>query len=416
MEDYSKTIIDNIDTYFIVVDKDGIVISHSDGALSFLGVRNIVGKNIEDVANIVPENIWEEEIENVEILWKGERKHYEHLILQSIPFKEGYILCFRTSKPPRMFITDVPFEYQLDSMIGISNEIKRKAQIAAEDKNPVLITGETGVGKEILARAIHNQSGRKGHFIPINCIALPNNLAESELFGYEPGTFTGAARTGKTGKFELADGGTIFFDEMGDMSPEMQGKLLRVIEDKKVWRIGAKEWKKVDFKLICATNKDIKELIKKKIFREDLYYRIRFHEIYTPPLRERLEFLRELVEYFLSDYRKYGIGITEEALDKLKRYNWPGNIRELKNVIERLAIEKKREKDKTIKAKDLPEEIINQENKLPKTLIEKIEEIRRKEIEKALKKHNGNRTKAAEELGISRRGLTKMLKRLKLET
>lgn len=152
MKDYSKTIIDNIDTYFIVLDKDGNVLSHSDNAPSFLGVRDIVGEYIEDVAEIIPKSIWEEEIKNVEILWKGERKHYDHFIFQSILFKEGYILCFRASKPPRVLITDAPLVYQLDSMIGIQGEIKRKAQIAAGDKNPVLITGETGVGKEILAK------------------------------------------------------------------------------------------------------------------------------------------------------------------------------------------------------------------------------------------------------------------------
>lgn len=171
----------------------------------------------------------------------------------------------------------------------------------------------------------------------------------------------------------------------------------------------------MDFRLICATNRDMKELIKRKIFREDLYYRIRFHEIHIPPLRERLEFLREFVGYFLEDYSKYGIDITDEAIERLKKYKWSGNIRELKNVIERLAIEKKQGKDKSIKAKDLPEEIINPENKAPQTLMEKLDELKREEIEKALKKHNGNKTKTAEELGISRWGLVKMIKFLKME-
>ncbi len=415
MKDYSKEIIENIDTYFIVVDQNGKIISHSDGVPSFLGVRDIIGKHIEHIAYMIPGDIWKGEIENVEILWRGKiSKHYEHFIFQSIPFKKGYILCFRESKPPRILITDAPFIYQLHSSIGITDKIKKAVVSAAEDKNPVLITGETGVGKEVLARIIHNQTRRKGNFIPVNCAALPESLMESELFGYEPGAFTGAIKTGMPGKFELAEGGTILLDEIGDLPIELQGKLLRVIEDREVWRIGAKEGKKVDFKVICATHQDIKKLVNKGAFRIDLYYRIRFHEIYLPPLRERLEFLGEFVGYFLKDYRKYGVVITKAALDRLKGYNWPGNIRELKMVMERIAKKKEWERDKKIRVKDIPEEIRNPKNKTPKTLKEKIDKLKKEEIEKALEKYNGNKTKAAEELGIRREVLSRYVKRYKM--
>ncbi len=417
MKDYSKEIINNIDTYFIVVNDKGKIISHSDNAPSFLGVRDIVGKHIEHIADMIPGDIWKEEIENVEILWSGKTsKHYEHFIFQSIPFKEGYILCFRESKPPEILITDISYEYSLYDIPGISKEIIEKARKGARGNKPLLIIGESGVGKEVLARAIHKQSKRKGHFVPVNCTSIPRELAESELFGYEPGAFTGAMKTGMPGKFELADGGTIFLDEIGDMPYELQGKLLRVIEDKEIWRVGSTKGKKVDFKVICATHQNIKKLVEKKAFRKDLYHRISGIEIHLPPLKERMEYFDKLVEYFLNKHGGEWINFTDEAKGLLKNYPWPGNIRELEMVIEFLIMEKEGSKDEIIRIEDLPEKIREPEEKIPETLQEKIEALKKKEIKKALEKHNGNKTKAAEELGISRRGLTKMLKRLKLGT
>jgi len=209
----------------------------------------------------------------------------------------------------------------------------------SKNSSTVLITGESGTGKELIARAIHSLSDRSGMpFIAINCGAIPDTLLESELFGYEKGSFSGADPRGKIGKFEIANGGTVFLDEIADMPLYMQVKILRVLQEKVVTRIGAHQPKKVDVRIIAATNKNIPQMVKEQTFREDLFYRLNVIPIHSYPLRERKEDIKLLTQYFLNKYQAHfgrkGIKIDKSVWDLLYMYDWPGNVRELENAVE----------------------------------------------------------------------------------
>lgn len=233
-------------------------------------------------------------------------------------------------------------ENSFNNIIGNSGTLKECLLIshkASQSSSTVLIRGESGTGKELIAKAIHNNSSRKDKpFVRVNCAAIPENLLESELFGYEKGAFTGALKS-KPGKFSIADTGTIFLDEIGDIPPSMQVKLLRVIQEKEFESIGGIETKKVDIRIIAATNKNLEEMIKTEDFREDLYYRLNVISIYLPPLRNRKEDINSLVEHFIkkisTKLNKKVISIEPDALTHIQNYHWPGNIRELENIIER---------------------------------------------------------------------------------
>lgn len=229
-----------------------------------------------------------------------------------------------------------------DKIVGDSKSLKitkLKASKVARSSSTILITGESGTGKELFARAIHSASNRaKEPFIAINCGAIPDSLLESELFGYDKGAFTGANREGKPGKFELANKGTIFLDEVGDMPLHLQVKILRVLQEKVIQRIGGVKDTPVDVRIIAATHQNLKDLIEKKLFREDLYYRLNVIPLHIPPLRERPEDIPTLIEYLCSKFTNFMgnniRGFTKEALETLSNYTWPGNIRELENAIE----------------------------------------------------------------------------------
>jgi len=258
---------------------------------------------------------------------------------------------------------EIERHYDLSHIIGESPEIKKiinEVKKIASAKSNVLILGETGTGKELIARAIHYSSPRTERpFIPINCSAIPENLLESELFGHVRGAFTGAV-TSKKGLFEEANGGTVFLDEIGDLSPSLQAKLLRVLEDQEIRRIGSNQSTKVDVRFISATNKDLAKLVKEGRFREDLYYRINVITIHLPPLRERGNDIELLARFFMQKYSKeHGKEVNkidDEALKILKAYDWPGNIRELQNIIERAVLVTE---DGIIKKDHLPEGILD---------------------------------------------------------
>ena len=299
-------------------------------------------------------------------------------------------------------------------------EILKKLPEYAEKDLPVLILGESGTGKELIAHEIHSQSKRYlGPFVAVNVSAIPEDLFESEFFGYVKGAFTGALSE-KIGKFEAANGGTLFLDEIGDMRPEHQAKLLRVLQDSKITRLGSVKEKKVDFRLVCATNKPLSEMMEKGDFRQDLYYRINVVRIEIPPLRERPEDIEAIAMHYVESYaKKFNErvkSISPKALSVLKGYKWPGNVRELENVVLRAMINAS---SNEIRIQDLPDEIKNEEeftdykSYLVRKKIEKerlYRELQRKFLSSILKRTNGNISKAAELAGMDRRLLQNMIK------
>ncbi|MBB6217272.1 DNA-binding NtrC family response regulator [Anaerosolibacter carboniphilus] len=285
--------------------------------------------------------------------------------------------------------------------------LKKLIEKVASSTATVNIYGETGVGKELVAKAIHELSDRREHpFITVNCSALPETLLESELFGYEKGAFTGAFAR-KLGRFELANGGTIFLDEIGDISPVIQLKLLRVIQQKEFERLGGTKTLPLDLRVITATNKDLKALVKEKKFREDLYYRLNVIPIEVAPLRERKEDIQELLNTFIriaSKNNKTPIKkLSDEALEALLNYPWPGNVRELENIVERIIVISE---EPIIELSDLPEYIrTGIDNGKTNSLDVHKDEVEERIIRNAILESQGNMTRAAEKLGISRRSL-----------
>ena len=311
-------------------------------------------------------------------------------------------------------------KYSLETIVGESlpmQAVKAMAVKAAKTTSNVLIIGESGTGKELFAHAIHNESAcAHGPFVKINCAAIPKDLLESELFGYEEGAFTGAKKQGKIGKFELASGGTIFLDEIGDMPMEMQVKILRVLQEKEIERIGGTKTISVDCRIIAATNKELKKAIEEQKFREDLYYRLNVVNIEVPPLRKRKEDIERLTFKLMDKLSKqlgrFVSNITVEALDCLKNYNWPGNIRELENIIERAINLADQE---SIEIHHLPQYLIIQKSEVKEETIQvkpvltslkvAVEEVEKASIIQCLKAMQYNKLKAAKILGISRTSL-----------
>jgi len=299
-------------------------------------------------------------------------------------------------------------------MIGESpaiNEVKQLIEKVSVSNATVLITGESGTGKEVAALAIHQNSPREDYpFVPVNCAALPENLLESELFGHEKGSFTGAMAR-KLGRFELADKGTLFLDEITEMPLSMQVKLLRVLQEKSFERVGGTETLNVDVRIIAASNRDLAKAIEEGRFRDDLYYRLNVIHIHLPPLRERKEDIPLLAAYFLEKLRPTYLvsSISEDAMKLLVRYNWPGNVRELQNVLERAAIISH---GSEITTDDLPKEFQTAPQKSDLDVVVNIpdsgislEGLEKELIIKALDKSKGNQTRAAQLLGITRSAL-----------
>ncbi len=310
--------------------------------------------------------------------------------------------------------------FKFDDIIFISDKMKdvvNQAKKYALLDSTVLILGETGTGKELFAQSIHNASERKnGPFVAINCAALPENLLESELFGYAEGAFTGARKGGKAGLFELAHKGTIFLDEIGEMPMGLQSKLLRVIQEKKVMRIGDDRLIPVDVRIICATNRNLIEMINEGKFKRDLFYRISVLQIHIPPLRERKEDIEVLVPYFIKKYslicKKHIQGITSRGMEFLKKWDYPGNVRELESIIERAcAICEGNIIDvRDIKLYNDQDSMKNKVSSQSFLEIKPLDEIEKEYIKKVIKFTDGNLSEAAKKLGISRTTLWRKLK------
>ncbi|UFJ43028.1 sigma 54-interacting transcriptional regulator [Brevibacillus humidisoli] len=298
-------------------------------------------------------------------------------------------------------------------------EIYEMADRIADVDATILILGETGVGKDVLVRHIYRASSRfeTGELIKVNCGAIPHDLLESELFGFEPGAFTGASRSGKPGLFELAHKGALFLDEVGELPLSLQVKLLRVLQEKQIQRVGGIKPKQVDVRLIAATNRNLKEMVEKGTFREDLYYRLHVIPISIPPLRERREDILPLVQYFFKHFQeKYRITkeCHREVKDFFYHYQWLGNVRELSNLVERLILTVPA---KTITLKDLPCEYRETENRKRevKSLQDAIARAEYEMLANAVKRFNST-YKIAEELGTSQATIVRKLKKYRLQT
>ena len=314
-------------------------------------------------------------------------------------------------------------------IIGLSEKMQEVFSLiekVADCDSTIMVTGESGTGKELIARAIHQNSYRKNRpFIPLNCGAIPENLLESELFGHVRGAFTGATAP-RPGKFELADGGTIFLDEIGDMSGELQVKILRVLEEREFERVGGCKTIKIDVRIIAATHQDLERAVSEDAFREDLFYRLFVIPLSIPPLRERNSDIPLLVSYFLDQFNreknKEMEGVSQESLDIITRYPWPGNVRELKNMVERLVILKGKGK---VLPQDLPERVRigNGYVTLPKIEISEdgiclstaVNEFEKALIFQSLEKTKWVKNKAAKLLQLNRTTLVEKIKRHHLE-
>lgn len=447
--DILNTVINTVNDWIVVVDEEGIITMMSKAYKDFVNCSDPEGKSVLDV---IENTRLHKVIEsgNMEVGDLQEIRSNK-MISMRIPIKKdgkvvgaiGKVMFkdindfFSLSKKLSNLQKEVEFyknqlskerkaKYSFDDIIGNCNKIQQVKAIskrAANTNSNVLIIGESGTGKELYAHAIHNASKRYlGPFVKLNCAAIPSELLEAELFGYEEGAFTGAKKGGKKGKFELANKGTIFLDEIGDMPINMQVKLLRVLQEKEIERVGGNVLKEIDVRIIAATNKNLENMIKEEKFREDLYYRLNVMKVVLPPLRERKEdipLIANALRMKVADkLGMYVEGISKKAIECLVNYNWPGNIRELENIIERAI--NLLDSDLVIKPEHLPERL--SKNKIRVNIINEgkylkdmIEEVEKEVILEYLKKTNWNKNKTAKLLGISRAGLYRKIEEFNLE-
>ncbi|MBT2645158.1 sigma 54-interacting transcriptional regulator [Bacillus sp. ISL-34] len=457
---FYETVIQTTDASVTVIDDKERVCTWTEGAEKIFSVNNqdIIGRPITDFFDYNNLIILQSLHEGKSIVGQYHQPRSDLFVLINANpvYINGQIIGAVVSE------TDVTNQVVLnEKLFNMSNEVHRLEQEVAKYKDSsdpfnsikgksvalqktvnlarkvcsvkstVLILGESGVGKEVFAKVIHEASEEPhAPFISINCGAIPESLFESELFGYERGAFSGANPKGKKGKIELAKGGTLFLDEVGDMPLDIQVKLLRVIQERKYYRVGGEKEIDIDFRIIAATNRDLQELMEEGKFREDLYYRLNVVSLHIPPLRERKEDIIELTHYFLNDFSlSYQRPVHEfppEVIHELLRYDWPGNIRELRNVVERLIVFAT---DGVIIRDYLPfhtnnisfdntptiaSNALKENDFVIKTLQEEMDQHEKKVIERALQILDGNKLECAKQLGITRTTLYNRLKRLGL--
>ncbi len=444
-----QTVLENEHEGVVVVDKYGTITMCNEALCAFLKVRadRVIGKN---VSVLLPE------LGLTGVIRSGEKELAElrqvrgsEVIVTSLPVSNGKEVTGAVGKIMFKHIYEMDSlvnkvntlrnklafykeqlekisgaKYKIDNIVGKSqviSQLKETIKKVAPSNSTVLLRGEPGTGKELFVHALHLESPRKhGPFVKVNCAAVPENLLEAEIFGYAEDTLVGTKKGGQIGKFELADQGTIFLDEIGDMSRDMQAKLLRVIQEKVVRRLGDDRAIPVDVRVVAATNRNLEDLIREGLFREDLYYRLNVLSFYIPPLRDRQEDIEPLINFLIERYnREFGkkvIGISSEVYNILIRHTWPGNVRELENVLERAfdVIE-----DQIIQPHHLPMYLkkisqtqvkVNEKVSL-KTILEDTE---RNALIQALHRTGGNKVKAAKLLNISRAGLYQKLEKYDL--
>lgn len=417
--------------FIIVVDDNNIYkgIITADSLLKYNGDRNKAAAGLVQEVTPVMENehiLSLKSLDNVVPVINTERNVMGVITLKSLLeyLPEVIGTCEDQSSGGRKDIRQNS-KYTIDDIIGQSTHIlhlKERVIAAAKTKSTVLILGETGTGKELVAHAIHRLSSRRHQpFVRINCAAIPENLLESELFGYEQGAFTGAIKGGHPGKFQVADGGTIFLDEIGDMPLSLQAKILRVLQEREIEKIGGRFPIPVDVRIIAATHCNLLELVKANKFRQDLYYRLHVIPIQMPPLRAHREDIPLLVDYFLGkladEFNMEKPKVEREFMKALYDYHWPGNVRELVNVLE-MAVSLS---NGVITREHIPMHILEQQsglndrNEESAGLRAHADEAEREAILKAMEMYRGNKIKVAEALGISRSSLYNKMKRYNIQ-
>lgn len=422
-----KAILHYINEGVISVDNQGIITTFNSAAEKILGIsdRDIVGKPIKKfipdtkLIKVMKKNKAELgqiiQMEKIQILANRVPIVVKDKVVGAVATFQDITKIQEYEQRIRSKLLDKGYvsKYNFFHIKGKSKKIleaKAKAIKYASTDSTVLITGESGTGKEMFAQSIHSESERKrGPFVAVNCAAIPKNLLESELFGYEEGAFTGASKKGKTGLFVQAHGGTIFLDEIGEISTELQARLLRVVQEREVRPIGSNRVIPIDVRIISATNKNLLVEVQKGNFRRDLYYRLNILKLHIPTLAERKEDIKLLSEHFIDRFsHKYvkNIKISNNALKELEKYHWPGNIRELENVIESLVV-LAHDMITAAEVREMIKEHEVDEGGNPDTL----EEVKRRHIFKILSECKGNQTMAADRLGISRTHLWRILKK-----
>ncbi|PAB59464.1 sigma-54-dependent Fis family transcriptional regulator [Anaeromicrobium sediminis] len=427
-----ETVLNSVDKSIVAVDEEGKIIQFNFKATELFNMdgNKLKGINIIDLIENINVNeilTGNEEVKNIPFEYNHAdcsiRGFYSGKLIEVEGSKIGMVFTF--SNVCEMlevvnYISNTNIITTFDDIIGnsfVMEQVKKDAKKASFSNSTVLIHGESGTGKELFARAIHFNSNRgKGPFIPINCAAIPESLLESELFGYEEGSFTGGKKGGRAGKFELANKGTIFLDEIGDMPIHLQTKLLRVLQEYTIEKIGANDNISVDVRIIAATNRDLEKKVLEGEFREDLFYRLNVIPIHIPPLRERKEDVENIIYELLrkcnKKLNKNILGFNKDAIDIFKKYSWPGNVRELENSIEYavnmcnlnfigmedlpVRLKKKKECCKNIEERIIP-----------------IKDLERREIEKALEYYKGDKQaveKAARALGLGRATMYRKIK------
>lgn len=440
-----RAIVENSNDGIISVNKHGVIKIFNSMAEKLLkrNADDVLGKSIfSDFDELNIKDIFINEVSELEVI---KEVNHVKLLVSNIPVKvndeimdvitilQDVNKLKETEEKIRREIMSTGFyaKYKFDDIVGKSNvsrELIRIAKDYAEVNSTVLIEGETGTGKEVIAQSIHNYSEvSNGPFVAVNCAAFPENLLESELFGYAPGSFTGADRKGKRGLFELAHGGTIFLDEICEMNPMLQGRLLRVLQEKNVMRIGDNKLIPINVRVIAASNKNLKQLTLKNKFREDLYYRLNVLKIDMPPLRKKLEDIPELVDEFMNEFsqrlNKPVFAVEPDAMAHIMSYDWPGNIRELKNFVERIMVIHKK---KMLELSDIKDKYFSVEQ--PYTEIEQFSvrneshEIdysklgsEKESIERCLMENKGIILLTAKTLGMSRSTLWRKMKKHNIE-
>lgn len=416
-----RTIVNSSAEGILAVDRNGVITVCNPAAFRMLDFQesNVVGKNIRDVR---PDEQLSSCLHGSTFESEGVKQVGNHyLAIRRIPIKLGNVLVgavanmqdvtqlqsFEQVIRQKLNQKGLLAKYRIENLIGSSSSmqaIKERIRHYAQSDGTVMISGESGTGKEGAAQSIHNLSNRKGRpFVAINCAALPESLLESELFGYVEGAFTGAKKSGKQGLFEIAHSGTIFLDEINDMPLSLQSRLLRVLQEREVMRLGADNIIPVNVRVIAATNQGLIRLIEEKKFREDLYYRLNVLQLNMSPLRDRIDDIPELVKHMLSRHRSSRSkvqGISDGAIKLLQSYNWPGNIRELENIIERLSL---LATGPQIEATDIQRELVIKDNHDSNSIAnDDLNCLEKQKIAQVLLEEKFNYSKAAQRLGISR--------------